>query len=383
VSKEIASHTESLASARGYAAELIAVAVTIALGVNLLSSGLVPLIQASSSETTWAGALLILAGCVYLAWRTRPNLYRQVTGEAALVLRRNSEEFVPIDRYPVSEEIARYAGAIRAENKALYRILFPYQDSTDKERKISQPDQQLMCELLEHYVIKALSLHLGSYFTENEVEQRSLLVLLRNDIPDVLLQNRVLELLSRPMEQRDAFSEIKENPEGTIYYLIGAGGIIYERFELTLPPKSYIRRHGPATIEIRTDRFTMRIETKFLGYMTNLPRGFIELYMKENHEDVVAFQALIDIRVQFTWGSLLTGRGWAYYRWIDTFLKVLMDNFDKNRFVDRIGWENALTIARVMHRPKPRPAPKTEEERPQHISIVKVEQPSQSTPDGG
>jgi hypothetical protein len=55
----------------------------------------------------------------------------------------------------------------------------------------------------------------------------------------------------------------------------------------------------------------------------------------------------LDITVHFSPWSLLSARGWEYYRWLDSFLDRMEAEFSFDRFVEYIGRETALSTVIV------------------------------------
>lgn len=66
----------------------------------------------------------------------------------------------------------------------------------------------------------------------------------RSNIADYLLDNRVLDLISKPFEDREKFlSKIKDKKDiGDIYTLLGDDDVEFNKFELKLPPKTILKK---------------------------------------------------------------------------------------------------------------------------------------------
>jgi hypothetical protein len=111
-------YVESLLGGRRNSTEILAVAVLLAFGVNIASSGLVSLFDMSATISTGVGIALTLLGIAYLVIRMRPMAKRELTLDGILPMT-TSQEVYPIDRYELSEELHRCFGALTSENKAI------------------------------------------------------------------------------------------------------------------------------------------------------------------------------------------------------------------------------------------------------------------------
>src|SRR6266511_5360764 len=118
---EIFGRTDSILSVRASLIEIVAVAVVVGLGVNLLAAGIVARFGWSGAMTILLGAVLVLGGCGYLWWRASPRINKKLVFEGVFVVTRRNNEVVSIDRYNFAESMAGYVRALSAENRALGR----------------------------------------------------------------------------------------------------------------------------------------------------------------------------------------------------------------------------------------------------------------------
>ncbi len=88
-----------------------------------------------------------------------------------------------------------------------------------------------------------MSSHLSSYFNNN-VYNNNIIEYGRQDFPELLLNNRIIELISKPIEEREKLTDLKqrfeitrEDDEGKeiIESVISSDGVRFERFNLQLP----------------------------------------------------------------------------------------------------------------------------------------------------
>lgn len=351
--------TESIVATRANLLELIAVAVCIALGVHLLGGGILLLLKWPTRAIAALGAGLIILGCSYLVARIAPRISRRFSFEGVLAVSGKTHKVIAISRYKFAEDTAEHLRALAAENKALARA---WADNPLSEIELDvknktfvgrgSPAAKLTREALEYFVLNELSLHLSGYFENNpHIDDDEIVRVGRRDIPSVLLENRFLELFSRPMAEREAFQPSGNSEvEHEVVWQSGKGGAIFEHFELILPRGTEVSRVDAETVLVRTKRFSMQMEVVFGGFGAVFPPKFEELYLGRGFHDVGAYAISLEIHVKFRWWSLLTATGWEYYRWLDSFLDRIAQEFSFERFLKEIGWNTALSAAILAER---------------------------------
>jgi hypothetical protein len=263
---------------------------------------------------------------------------------------------IPVPRYHYSEELVGYLRGAFSENEAL-KALWDAEPLADvfkpqADGKIalrSFRSVEFIIEATEYFFVHELSLHLSSYFSTQANRGKRLTTLSRNDIPGVLLSNRFLEMFSRAMEERPQFIETslrrKYEPRGEVVYATGKGGAIYDRFDLTLPVNSRVKRLSKNALEVETSRFRLVSTVNFDAMNTVTPRRFHKYVLDvDTPLDISDFQVAMTIDVRFKLGALLSLAGWDYYRWVDSFLERFRDSFSEDAFFERIGWQQALTV---------------------------------------
>jgi hypothetical protein len=107
------------------------------------------------------------------------------------------------------------------------------------------------------------------------------------------------------------------------------------------------------TIAIDTRRFTIKISSGFEGYGFSPPVWFGPMYLGDEKFENRAYRVSLNVWVIYKISALFSLRGWNYYRWIDSFLDQLDASFSFERFIERIGWETACTVAKIFKRVKP------------------------------
>lgn len=289
----------------------------------------------------------------------------------------DKKEISRVRRYSYGDDLSSFLSAAFAENDALRTLWHKKPPGLPIARvdgnklvlgEVSQANK-LIVEATEYYVLKQLSLHLSRYFNSASFSEKELKQYSRNDVPDVLLQNRFMELFSRPMDQRPAFVE---RGSGNVVFASGPGGVRYDRFELTLPKGSSLTRIGEGAIAIKTSRFSLRLSAVFMGTNTVLPSGFGQRYLGLVQVPHRVFEIGIKAEVTFAAASYLSATGWEYHRWIDSFLEKLEDRVSTERFFRKINWDSALTLIEAMEQ-KQALGPSAATAVPNNVAPEKVE----------
>lgn len=359
---------ESVIEFRGNFFELLVVTIAIALGINLAST-----VLGSTLGDLWSvflSAGLILIACVFLVLRLTPRVNRKLSLKGLFSLAKEDKKIIHIDRYEFSEEIYSLFRALFHENKALERIWSSSDLDFSPLRKhkgnanlkiAADGGKKLIREAIEYFILHRLSLDLSAYFNNNsEIEDGELVSISRNDIPSALLSNRFLDLLSKPIEERETFVSpkttdqtdyrITEGIEGKLVYAITSEGAIYDHFELVLPRGTVISRPDDRSFVVDTKRFSLSFEVTFDGFGANLPSDFEELYIGTKFGDVRSYEVGVNIKVKFKFRSVFSRDGWQYYKWIDLFLENIEKEFSFDVFLKQISWDVAYSVATIMRR---------------------------------
>lgn len=229
---------------------------------------------------------------------------------------------------------------------------------------------KLIVEAVEYFLIKQLSLHLSTHYQQELNEDSSDIVILeREDFPSVLLSNRFLELLTRPMEERDAFQRAlaeKQNifyikrirtddntidPEkGEIVSATVENGPVFDRIEITLPKNTTVQRRANNAILITSQSFSVELNVRFFGFTGNTAPYFETIYLRRPFRSVRALQCEIDLQIKVSILSLLVNRNLNHLEWIEGFSEKIRESADFETFVQTIGWETALTSYLISHK---------------------------------
>ena len=252
----------------------------------------------------------------------------------------DEKNVIPIDRFRFSEDLHCAVVSVLSENKA-YEVL--WEDAFTWKIDEGKKGKGFVKEFLDYLFIKWISLKLNSYF--QLFEKGTTEIIGREQIPDVLIKNRVIELISKPYEEREKFLKTinqKDPDNGKIVYAEGEDGVVFDMLEIELPRKSSVYREGNVLI-IRNRNFEIRFESDFMGFGSVLPRYFEEFYlnrsMRNTHNYLVNVKMTIKLKPFF----LLSVRDWKYLGWLDQIGDEFVEYFSFDEFVNRIGYEQAAT----------------------------------------
>lgn len=343
--------------------ELIMTSVLIAIGVNLLSTGIVELlgIENKACSLIVVGILISIGVIIRISTSKIKELNQTIRMDGFVIYDEENHKLIGVPEYEVSTDMVRYLDSAFAENKALEKLwnaesIGQFQvvggEPGDRATGIATHSGALFIELLEYCVIHKLSVHLSGYFNNSDKNQR-VREFQRNDIPEVLLSNRFLKLFSEDIVNREIFvcrdSSLGDNKDtGTIVCAQSSAGGYYNRFDLTLPEKSTISRKNKNEIVIETPILTLTISCLFGGFVTNLKRGFYRYYLgiASPQRAYRNYKFNVEVNVKFKKRSLFSKEKEIYYAWIDSFLDDLSGYIDKDDFFVKIDWDSVYTMLR-------------------------------------
>jgi len=337
--------------------ELILVAVVIGFSIELIASAYFNILFLTDFSNLFIGFGLLASGSIYFIYRVYTLKKSQFNIQAFVTYRPDIKTILPVAEYHYSGEIARNFISAFKENEALKKQWeaepLGYWNQSKSKGKIDFPySHLLLTQVTEYYILKALSLHLSSYFNKGKFTKEKLVTFERKNLPQILFENVFLELFSKPMDQRPAFVDDVVDKKGKSSGKIVASfknGFRFEHFQLTLPKGSKITRESKNTIKIDTPRISMTFRIDFAGFNTNLPIYFEEFYLGiKDFKEIDFFEIDICCDVEFKLKTFLTSTGWDYFTWVDTFIDELERKMSKKTFLSEINWNTTKTVIRVM-----------------------------------
>jgi hypothetical protein len=348
--------------------------IIASLGINLVSESVLQIFFFGAHIMLIIGIGAALASVWYFvrimtAKRTQVRNY-----SGFFIVDHVKKKVIPVNRYPYSINLSRYLESACAESQdirmALERSIYvpdttikiPRENidevRTEREERaavkkpMATPDRRLILEATEYFVLRMLSTHLTNYFNDEKFKEENLTKFEREDIPQVLLENRFLNLFSKPMEERVAAASfedryISKSTQGGS----GESNTDFRHFHLILPNKAKVSRTGENTCEITTKKFTLRVSILYLGADELLPADFEKYYLRlqeyyqRSNPSMVKEKAIeIEIKVFFKNSIFFSTTGLQYYEWLDSYLDKLEEEFSRPYFFKKIGWDSVSTL---------------------------------------
>ena len=358
-------------------ARLFLIAAMLGFGVGTLAS----LTAGQHSIPAWSIAtvsgLLIILSFLLLMQDLLAKLLFEDKARAIVFIDPAQNKLIPVEDYRFSESLYRTMRAVAAESKAIHadwdndplvsppkaqrerlqkkadapRYATVVKVSKDQERTPTPKSARLLEEAAHFVLLEELSLHLSTYFNDRD-DDAYIHEISREDIPDFLLKNRVLNLLCTPIEQRDifltAFPERDKRPNGVIYSLFGSDGSVFSRFDLILPHGSSVHASSDGGITIETRRLSLTIKATYTETSASPSHAFVEQYIKVPYSSIASRNVIISMSGRVKPFSLLTSSGWQYYRWLDSFRRRLQLTCDFESFQKAINWRIVETFLQTI-----------------------------------
>lgn len=251
---------------------------------------------------------------------------------------KNKEEQLASEKNPVLKE------SIKSDvSEVGYFSIIKVLKDEIKER--SKQDK-IIIEALEFVLLEQLSLHLSSYFNNYNDHDKLVKEYTRMDFPEMLLQNRIINLLSTPFEERAIFVKAgmtNHPPEGEIVHIYGDDGSRYSKFNLVLPSNSKVRRPKEGILVIENDRVFVEMKIIYDNFSSNLPVHFANNYIGISPKQIHSKKVNIILSYKVKPRASFYNSRWGYHNWVDSFAERLVKFASFEAFIDRIEWEATLT----------------------------------------
>lgn len=356
------------------------ITILLSFGLNVIAGSLTLSHGFKAVYGFLIGGVITLLVIAYLLLFVLKSMKKELTIDCIFIHDNNENVLLDIERYKFSRKINEYLIAALSEDKDLKAIwdrepLGCYQSVGDWIHGRISKSRNIINEVVEYYIIEELSLHLSGYFNNSSFSKENLREIGRNEVPEVLYQNRFLSLFSKPMEERASFDIPKrkeeEKPEeyyvngkkivlkvGETVYAHGKDGARYNKFDLVLPKNSKVKRIDKNTIRIATDRFNFDIYVNFEEETYYPPEGFIEHYLCPSTEKNDSFfryegyQMQVELRIKFKLLKFIFNGKWEYFYWLDSFLERINHSMSSSEYFERINWESTYTMLEVIKKNK-------------------------------
>lgn len=340
---------ENLTTNRRTLIEVVVVAFLFGICASITGS---ILFEGLKNHKFWlcSSLMVLLFGCIIFFFKKFSSARSaNISVSGFIIYLKNENKLKEIPRYQFSEEILRFLSGAFGENEALRRQWEkePLSNMYCMEKgKTPAASIKLVHEAVEYYVLETLSTHLTDYFNQEQYDKSELKEFSREDVPDILLKNRFMELFSAPMENRSAFSDDHDRDpgEGVVVMSLGPNGVFYSRFDLTLPKDAVVARvDGKIIIETSKFKLTLAIIFEGTGYVT--PRNFEKYYLAlDDFENFSEFKVKFNADVKFKLLSTITKSNWDYHSWLDGYFEKIEREMSGDAFFKKINWETVATM---------------------------------------
>lgn len=391
---------EALSHGQGFM-QLVLSAAVLGLGINLMASSLFAQITPRWHAPLLLGILLVAASISYFAAIALRSRHINRTIEALLLFDSRKKEIVAVPGYTISINLQKTLEAAFLENTAfadlwksdplagqvapdtIPELIQANGSSASKGRSKSArrreqnsgsktpPVKYAMLwrvdvphspaaksksaaffrEAVEYLVIEQLSRHLSNYLG-NLDEDENIKCYERGDVPHILLENRILNTLSTPLEDRPLLKNALKDEDhpinGELHSVFGSDGSVYQRFDLVLPRDTIVSRPRANTLRLENNRLVVEFGIVFEGFHSSLPEGFAEFYLGSSRKSWFAYSFNIEVTAHVKPLALLRQSGWRNYDWIDSFAEQLDCWASFGAFLERIGWRYILPSQRVL-----------------------------------
>lgn len=350
--------------------EIFTITIMLALGVSLIANYLYLKEEINKELLFYIGIVLVLFSLFYLVYKKLKAFKYKTTIPGFIIYNEKNNEIVPVYDYDFSEDLSRTFNSLVTEKPAYLHLWEKEKLGDIKADKISpmiNSSGKLIIEAIEFYLLKKLSTHLSTYFQtfkgDKYIKEYG-----RKDISDILIENRVIELFTTPIEDREAFVNnantsktyidilrINEKGEQELFQRTLPSGEHYERVHFSLPHKSSIKKADSTTLVVSTPKIIISMRVNFYGFNTSIPPLFLSRYVKQNMQEIIVYDTSIDIEVKIRFLGLFSVTGWKYNSWVDSFLHYIDKKINRDLFFQRINWDNVqaqLIAFRTPSRPK-------------------------------
>ncbi len=355
--------------------KLISVALLLAFGTSILASYITTLFENREIALLIMGIVIICIVLVYLICSLLRSCNRTISISGLLVFKKESNDVVRIDRYKLSEKLEDTLSAVFLENEALKKhweeklgessgeIVYELFNNNSKENnnvgyssivKVETSDKKkksksykILDEALEYLIIEELSDHLSTYFNGYYFSDKLIKKYSIADFPKILLENRIINLLSTPFIDRAKFAKanlLDKLEKGEIIKIFGTDGSRFSKFDLILPTGTKVERDNNGILILDNTKMTLEINIKNEGYSDNFPRSFEYYYLGiPDNSNIVTRKISIEVNSKIKFQALFFSKGWEYYKWIDSFIEDLEEFASLSKFIKNIEWESNLT----------------------------------------
>lgn len=342
-------HLSRVFEERKYFIEFLMIVVGLGIGLEILASGIIEIFGITPIQSILIGIGITLIGIVFIARRLLSHRILKKEIKGVIFYRNKDMEILNTYPYDFCSSIHYYFDSLFNENEAILRLWerenlnFPNNDF--REMKFDHYGYSLFIKAVQYYLIQKISTHLVDYFWTHKVNEKKLVKLYRENISEILVKNEFLELFSKPINLRPQFEEEDFNEDLVSHYW---EGLMYEKFELSLPKGSKIIIEDKGKLIVKTPRFELEFTVAFggsgFGSHSEIKKHYFGF---KKTSKIVSYDIIINISVRFNRIFLFTRSGWLYYNWIDSLIDWLEKEISFDSFYEEINWKTISTLLHI------------------------------------
>lgn len=370
-----------LLNKKGDMVKLIFSAILLALGTSLFANYLTNELVNKNLIILYISILIIVIVLLFFSYLIYKDSFKKITTDGVLIFNKDSKKVQLISRYGFSDKMFEAINAVTLENLAIKKVFDEHWNTIEKDKEEDQNTvinnskeksktdikymaihrlkvdnvesikektklDTLINEILEYVILDFLSTKLSVYFNDFDDEDKYIMEYTRKDFPNILLENKVINLLSTNIEDRGIFNECgikKEKDNEEIVMIKGSDGSLFSRFDLILPRGSKVTRPNFGEIQIENKRIIINIKIVSNVFTQPLPQGFAELYLGAKNSYLDSRKIVVELSYRIKPLALLLNSKWNYHEWIDDFAEELNNFISFKKFIEKINWDSNLT----------------------------------------
>ena len=131
--------------------------------------------------------------------------------------------------------------------------------------------------------------------------------------------------------------------KGVVFYSQGHDGVIYQRLEIELPPRSDIIRNNDGFLVIKNPVFDLTIMPKYEGFHTSLHPIFTPSQGRFFSPMLISLKIHICVKRK----AILTSESMNLYEWLDSLVVQLHDYMSTDRLKERLDVDLLVALSRI------------------------------------
>jgi hypothetical protein len=319
-------------------------AILIALSVNLLTAYLSTTFNANPNILLYSSIVALLIAALLIKKLLAPQSSIVIRLRGAFAYKKSDDDIkkIKIIGYRFNDDFCQYLRSFLRENKAYGKIFFETENNEVYRNNKFDPDNltyhSIINSVLEFTILRKLHLHLNTYFVENEIDNTKITTITRDQLEPAVLKNRVLDLITKDMRERETFMRDSEgSSKGIVCMATGKDGAIYERLSIELPPKSKIHRNTTGHLVVSNQIFDITIWPMYEGCATVLPHELMPSISKQSSTDYFTPNLItLKLCIQMKRFALVSQETMEMYEWLDSFIEELTEYISTDHLEQRL-----------------------------------------------